>query len=815
MKNIRLKIMICVLAIAASGPAVSAALPADFKASAPSYVSFVENRGQVGQDDVFCYAATAHGVVFVTKKGELVYALRSFNRGAVAGPAAAGQIAAPDARRFAIKEKLMASAQPRVMGEDPSAVKLSDFRGNDPARWQTDLAVYGTVNLGEVYPGIVLKLKAATDNIEKVYLVQPAADPKAIRVEIAGVDSLQVTGDGELAADTFLGFITFTKPLAYQKSATGPEPVEVAYVVNGNEYGFSVGDYDHHRELIIDPLLASTFLGGDNNEVVEDMLLDRAGNIYVTGWTGSTDFPAAIGAYDSSFNGYLDLYVAKFDGDLQNLLACTYIGGSHNEQYATIAQDEDDNIFVLGRTLSTDFPTTPNAFDTTQDGWADCVIAKFDSELQNLLAATYLGGDNQNGDSGADILVAADGGIYVTGLAGPNFPTTPGAYAATNSSWLDAFVAKLSNDLDTLIAATYLGGDGADVPVTMALDGQGNVVVSGRTESWDFPTTDGAFDSTHNGGIYDGFLARLDPNLQTLQASTYVGGSGDESCEDMLVVGGGQVLVTGYTYSPDYQVTPDGFDTNYGGAPEAFVSRFDTDFTRLVASTFLGGTGNDQATSMALNGLGSVYVAGTTSSTDFPVTPGAYDDSMVGGDLFIAKLNLNLTSLHAATYFGGSSAEYVFALAVNGAGEVCVGGEAWSADFPTSAGSYCPGFNGGSRDAFVFKLDRGLADDTVVGVGAEMPRDYVLYQNNPNPFNPVTTVDFEIANPGRVSLTVYDLLGRQVAILVDEELAAGRHRARWDARTQASGMYFCRLIVASPNGASASRTAVCKMQLVR
>jgi hypothetical protein len=660
-----------------------------------------------------------------------------------------------------------------------------------------------------------LKLKAKTDNVEKLFFVQSGVDPACIRLKLEGVGGLAVGSEGELEARTSYGLITFTKPIGYQEGAMGREPVAVAYTVDGNEYGFEVGPYDRGRELVIDPLLSSTFLGGSHLEWAEDMLVDQAGNVYVAGRTASTDFTTSIGAYDTSCDAYGDVYVAKFDGDLQNLLACTYFGGSRSDQTSLIAQDANNNIFIFGRTFSSDLPITPNAFDATYEGWQNCFIAKLGNDLQTLLAATYLGGNSNTGDSASDICIDADGAVYVTGTAGLNFPATPGAYDETSNSWTDGFVAKLSNDLEQLFASTYLGGDSADVPTAIALDGDGNICIGGRTESWDFPITAGAFDASHNGGIYDAVLAKFDPNLENLLASTLLGGNGNDTILDMVADSAGNILVTGYTYSPNYPVTVSAFDTTFGGAPDAFVSKLDNGFTELLASSFLGGAGGDFGHAMDLNASGLIYVTGLTSSADFPTTAFAYDSQLGGSDAFVAKINGTLTKIGAATYLGGSSSDTGFAIALNSAGDVYVAGETWSANFPTSPGAFDGSFGGTQRDAFVTKLDHNLSDATVTGIAAELPPGFALLQNSPNPFNPITNVAFEIASEGRVTLKIYDLMGREIATLVDKNLSPGRHNARWNAARQASGMYFCELTVVPSDAKSGQVTAVRKMQLVR
>ncbi len=264
--------------------------------------------------------------------------------------------------------------------------------------------------------------------------------------------------------------------------------------------------------------------------------------------------------------------------------------------------------------------------------------------VAHLLAeSTFLGGPGGGAasDSAAALQIDGQGSIFVAGKTdSTDFPTTSGAYDGSHNGGRDAFVAKLSGDLTTLQAATFLGGSGDDYAYALALDGQGNVVVAGQTYSADFPTTSGAYDGSHNGGD-DAFVATLSSDLSTLQAATFLGGSGSDYARALALDGQGNVVVAGYTYSADFPTTSGAYDELYNGGADAFVATLSSDLSTLQAATFLGGSSWDSTTALALDGQGNVVVVGETRSADFPTTPGAFDGSYNGGfaDAFVAKLS--------------------------------------------------------------------------------------------------------------------------------------------------------------------------------
>lgn len=322
-----------------------------------------------------------------------------------------------------------------------------------------------------------------------------------------------------------------------------------------------------------------------------------------------------------------------------------------------------------------------------------------------LLYSTYLGGSAF--DSGNGIAVDASGNAYVTGFTqSSDFPTTPGAFDISLTGSQDAFVTKLNADGTALVYSTYLGGSDTDTGDAIAVDAFGNAYVTGSTQSSDFPTTLGAYDTTL-GGVVDAFVTKLNATGTALLYSTYLGGSGLDRGGGITVDASGNAYVTGFTQSNDFPTTPGAFQTIMNGTEDAFVTKLNAAGTALVFSTFLGGGGSDTGNAIAVDAAGNVYVAGDTGSADFPTTLGAYDTTFNGiSDVFITKMNAAGTALIYSTYIGGSITDQSSGIAIDASGNAYVTGFTQSSDYPTTPGAFDTVFNAsGSFDGFVTKLN--------------------------------------------------------------------------------------------------------------
>ena len=682
--------------------AKNSGLTASFREKIPLMeMPFIKNVGQKNETVAF-FAPTFGGTLFVSKKGELIYTLPK------------RQNTNQDSAGVVLKETIVGLDIKKIVGQASAPTKVNFFIGNDPSKWHRNIETFQTLNLGEILPGINLQLHAYGNNIEKLFIVAPDAEPARILMRIEGAGGLKLDRNGQLVVVTGLGPVVFTKPLAYQQIDGEKHYVEASYILKTGEgsklvdhYGFHLGPYDRNYPLTIDPLLASTFMGGMDEDFAYDMVLDSDSNVYLTGSTASSDFPTSNGVYDASFNTSDDVFVAKLDSTLNTLMAATFIGGSLWERAYVIALDSSNNVYIAGETVSSGYPITAGAYSSCCNPY-DFFVTKLTSDLSVLVASTRLGGGNI-GSSVRAMLLDSENNVYLLGdTLSDQFPTTLGAYDGSYDGLQDIFVAKMDSDLSSLSAATYLGGTSTERPYAMDLDSNGNVLITGHTASSDFPTTGTPYDDTFDGGD-NVFVSKLDGNLSNLLGSTFLGGS-SAFAYGIAVDSANNVFVGGWTFSDDFPTTPSAYDSTYNGQDDVFVSKLDPNLGTLIASTFLGGSISDRLHDLVLDSSNNVYLIGHTSSADFPTSAGAYDSSYNGSsDVFISKLSSTLDTLVASTYLGGTDSESAssgrdfFSIVVDNNANSYVAGWTESTDFPTTAEVFDESYNG-TIDAFLAKL---------------------------------------------------------------------------------------------------------------
>jgi len=571
-----------------------------------------------------------------------------------------------------------------LAGANPDAVssgtqqlehRTNYFKGEE-SNWRTNIPNYGQVRMSDVYEGIDTVWHGLEGGgVQYDFVVEPFADTNQIKWEVEGAKSVELDSDGNLLIKTDYGEIEQNKPFTYQETDGFRQEVESRFVVEGTEVRFYVGDYNRSKELTIDPavnlgdLAFSTLLGGDLADGGYAIAVDGVGSVYVTSNTTSITFPTTPGAFDTTQNGQDDVLVTKLNASGSGLVYSTFLGGSGRDLSLEIAVDSSGNAYLCGTTTdaATDFPTTPGAFDTTHNG--------------------------QN----------------------------------------DVFVTKLNAIGSGLIYSTLIGGSSNDQGYGIAVDSSGNSYLSGTTTdaATDYPTTPGAFDTTHNGED-DVFVTKLNATGSALIYSTLIGGSGRDSGDEVAIDSSGNAFVTGETSdsATDYPTTPGAFDTTENGENDAFVTKLDASGSGLVYSTFLGGSGHDQAYGATVDSEGSVFVTGFTadSITDYPTTPGAFDTTHNGGlDVFATKLNASGSALMFSTFIGGSGNDQAYGSTIDSAGSVFVTG--FTADsvteYPTTPGAFDATQNGG-LDVFATKLNAsGSALDysTFIG-GSENDNGY-------------------------------------------------------------------------------------------
>jgi len=550
--------------------------------------------------------------------------------------------------------------QVRLLGRDAQPGKVNFLKGNDPAGWVTGLRTFATLRYVGLYEGIDMAVYDRGGRMEYDLLLSPGADPARVSIRCEGGEGLSIDEDGALLIRTAIGTLRQDRPRTFSVDPSGQRvEVDCRYVIldsgDRRRFGFEVSGWSRDEDaLVIDPVLNFT----------------------------------------------------------------TFLGGTDSDGLSAIAVGPDDSLYVAGHTLSVDLPTTAGAFDESFNGSGagadDAFVARLGNHGTVLEYATFLGGtDGQTflGEFASAIFVDASGAAYVAGTTtASDFPTTVGALSSSRSGPQDGFVLKLSEPGDALIYSTYLGGSNAENVNGLAVDADGQAHLAGDTSSFDFPVSANAFDASLIGpGPFDGFVAVLDASGASLIYGSYFGGTANDFCLDIAVDGvSGAASVTGKTSSTDFPVSAGAFSSTSAGGQDLFAVKVDPLLPAPDFSTYLGGANLDTGNAVAIDETGAVYVTGGVRSSDFPVTPGTFDETHNGGsDAFVTKISPSGLGLVYSTYLGGSAngfyPEQGNGLALGEAGQLLIAGQTDSNNFPT-AGSGVDSSLGGLLDAFFTKL---------------------------------------------------------------------------------------------------------------
>ncbi len=564
-----------------------------------------------------------------------------------------------------------ASPTARVVPFDSHKASISYFKGSDPTDWVVEAPAWRGIRYESLYPGLDLVITseegAWTWSLVPQeqqglrltpFTMQAEVEEPHIQLRIEGAEALTLD-NAAVRAETVLGDLEV--PLIDAEAATGN-----ALVPEGTKPSLE-------RDEVVDPFQS----------------------------------PSPVDPISSSLEGYskraslISIPLAFYTGSLQlaplaearpdDLFFSTYLGSLGGGNWANaIDVDSEGSAYIAGLVFSANLPTTPGAFQTTAGEGFDGFVAKFNADASALVYASYIAGSLE--DEVRGIAVGEDGSAVLVGrTTSLDFPVTTGAFDTT-IDFGDAFVLKLNPSGTDLIFSTFLGGSAGEEAMDVALDASGAPYVTGQTTSTDFPVTPGAAQTTHGGGGFDGFVSKLTPDGSNLVYSTYLGGSSTD-CE----VGGieqecaiavdvfGSAYIGGPTHSQDFPVTPGGFDTEANGGRDAFIVKLSPAGDIFNFATYVGGSGDEcqRDCDIAVDNYGASYLAGSTTSIDFPTTPGVWDQNPNGGlDAFAVKLSPDGSRLLYGTYIGGSDFDNVFTASVTRAGELFIGGETRSDDAP-------------------------------------------------------------------------------------------------------------------------------------
>ncbi|MCC2547209.1 gliding motility-associated C-terminal domain-containing protein [Hymenobacter sp. BT175] len=591
--------------------------------------------------------------------------------------------------------------QPALSAANQTAEVRNYLRGNDPQHWARAVPGFRQVRYADIWPGIGAHFyENQRQQLEYDFELAPRTEPGSIRLQYAGADGLKLTPEGSLEIQTSVGVLRELPPRAWQTDASGRrQAVACSYVLDGQTVGFALGAYNRQLPLTIDPTIVfSSYTGSTASNWGFTATYDAQGNMYSGGIVFGAGYPATPGAFRTTFGGVMDIGIIKYNTAATGPAArawATYIGGAQADFPHSLVIGSQGDLFLLGTTSSTNYPTSATAFDRSFNGGtgidpfgfgppydlpggSDLVVTRLSANGSTLLGSTFLGGSANDGlmppgltplvrNYGdafrGDILLDAADNIYLaSNTASPNFPITNGLGGSYRGGTQDAVVCKLDPTASTLIWSSFLGGSGSDAAYSLQLDGQGSVYVSGGTTSTNFPTTPGTLHPAARGGV-DGFVARLSGAGNLIQKATYLGTPDFDQGYFLQLDAAGQVYVLGQSLG-SYPVTPNVYQNPNS---RQFIHKLDPDLTTTAFSTVFG-SGRPlidiSPTAFLVDQCNRIYVSGwgggengqppfsNSTAINLPTTANAAQRTTDGDDFYLLQLAPDAARLDYASYLG-------------------------------------------------------------------------------------------------------------------------------------------------------------------
>lgn len=684
-----------------SSATASATAPTTEPSPTAAALRFERNQGQLAPDVRFALRGNGYGV-YLTPRGATLALRRN------------GET------QQSVSLRLVGAREVEPLGDQSLPGVSNYFVGSDRARWQEGVESFARVRYRGALPGVdVVYYGSQARELEYDLELAPGTKPELVSMELDGARAVSLSPEGD-ALVTLPDGSTLRKhrPVAYQVDASGARRVVPSRfrLVERARLGFELGAYDASKPLVIDPTLSySTYLGGSRFDELYAVGADAAGNTYAVGYTTGTLFPTRDAAQNVYGGGASDAIVCKLKADGSGLIYATYLGGRDTDRAYSVGVDAAGSAYISGLTFSNDFPTAA-ALQSVAGGGQDAFLTKL-SATGALIYSTYLGGGGD--DLAQAVAVRPNGEAFVTGATfSANFPVVSAVQPSLKGT-SDAFVARFSTSGATLLYSSYLGGTGNELGQGIAVDSAGTAYIAGQTGSSNFPTLL-PIQATYGGGSSDAFVTKLAPSGSTLVYSSYLGGTSSDVATGVAQVGGA-ALVAGYTSSFNFPISG-GDQPSLAGSSDAFVSRINTAGGVLDYSVYLGGSGSDAATGIAVDQNNYVHVSGQTSSTNFPVVAPITGQASLQGasDGFIAALSGSGSRIYVS-YLGGSATDSVVGVALGGPTLLHALGNTLSSNIPI-VGTPLFGTPPGSQDGFIARL----ATPSLSPAPASGPRDAVL-----------------------------------------------------------------------------------------
>lgn len=671
-----------------------------------SFYDIIENKGQWPASVLYA-TDVEHGKVFLENAGftyhffDLSPITNAHNTGIAP---AAGSLRA---KGHVVKQEFIgANKKAFSQGKGIQKTYYNYFIGNNESSWAGGCRAYAEIDRLAVYAGINFRYYVSDFTLKYDWIVAPNADPSLIQWKYNGADKIAID-NGRLVISTSVNVLYEQAPIAYQVIGGEKKFVKCGFVLKNGILSFEMGEYDHSKELIIDPaLMFSTYSGSFADNFGYTATYDSEGNLYSGSSAFGQGYPTTTGAYQVTWGGGdgqgtlagTDIAISKYDASGTFMQWSSFLGGVNDELPHSLICNESDEVIVYGTTSSLNFPVTTGAFDTVFNGGStfapsgvgteyvngsDIIVSRFNQSGTDLVASTFLGGSGNDGVNTSSVLkfnyadefrgeidIDDDGNIFIASSTfSSNFPIVNGFQNTLNGT-LDGCLVKFDADLSGIIWSTFIGGSNDDTGNSVAFASNGEVYMCGGTRSTDFPSLPGALNANNQGGSADGWIGRISADGSQLLDCTYFGSTAYDQLYFVELDGEDQVYVYGQTLASAFT-----FIINAGWSePNSgmVVSKLNPDLSSITWSTVFGtgeGEPNLSPTAFTVDVCGKIYLSGwggstntnsnasTDNTTGMTVTSDAFQSSTNGGDFYLLVLEADASDLVYASFFGGGTSQ--------------------------------------------------------------------------------------------------------------------------------------------------------------
>ena len=721
---------------------------------ANSNIEFTENKGQWNQNVKFC--ANINGGRLWVEQDALTFSLidnKAFTELAKHKDGKKIDLSGNIRQHSYRINFLNSNKRCSIKGNIKSLNYNNYFIGNDKSKWASGAYNYSNIRYSDVYKGIDLLVYESEGNLKWDFIVEAQSDVTQIKLNYEGADKIRIK-KGNLEITTSINKIKELKPIAYQKDNRGKlKEVACRFELKGTilSFVFPKG-YDKSKELIIDPTLVfASYSGSAVDNWGFTATYDSKGFLYAGGIAFGSGYPTTIGAFQTSYNGLIDVAISKYDTTGSLLIYSTYLGGSSTEVPTSLIVNTNSELLVLGTTSSSTFPTLNTAYDTIFNGGSnvsisssinfangtDLFICRFNASGTQLQASTFLGGSDNDGiipfiplvknygdDIRGEIITDINNNIYIVSTSSSsNYPTSNNSFQPIKSGNSDGVITKLDNNLSNIIWSSYFGGNNFDAVYGIKVDNANNIYITGGTNSTDLSTTNNVYQTNYQGGSADGFITKIASNGQNIIHCSYIGSNRFDQSYQIDLDRYNNAYVFGQTLDTNNTFI---FNAQWNSPKDGqFITKFDPTLSSRIWSTTWGNgqAGIDVVPSAFMVDLcNRVYLSawggsvnGTTgggNTNNLPITSNAIQSTTDGSDYYLMVMADDASALDYGSYYGGSiSHEHVdggtsrFDNKGRIYQNVCAGCGG-NNDFPTTTGCYSS-VNGTSHQCNngVFKID--------------------------------------------------------------------------------------------------------------